>query len=777
MAVEEPEQPVDLTNCDREAIHLIGSIQPHGVLLAADPESRLITHASQNSASLLGKDAQQLLGSSLNPFLTDEALLFLKDSSGEPGATSYHYALSVDGADLNASLYRSHSHGIVELESAANKKAVDPLQTSSVARRWIEVLETCNDWRDVVQSTAHEIRRLTGYDRVMVYRFAEDNHGWVTGESKRDDWEPYLDLHYPATDIPQPARRLLLLHPLRQICNVRASEVPILGRDGPGADAELDLTHSSLRQPSSIHLEYLENMKVRASFTASIIIQGKLWGLIACHHSAPFQLSRRLQADVFTVTQLVARRLDVLKARAALQHQTQRSLLESRMWNADQAGEEAKEGLDGLVAGLVQRFVEEALSLTGCDGIGFCLGETLHLLGRTPKQETVRALLHAVPQQGQETTRFSDRLALEFPGIGLRPDDPAGALVHIQLNGELRAVFWFRQEAVQTVNWAGNPSKTREAIRTGNQPISPRKSFKAWKEIQRGISQPWKPLEIESARAIGSAIFARWDHFMRLHAESALREKVHALKIVERELRLREQELEKAAAHLEERVRERTRQVRDLSTELTLAEQRERDRIAQILHDDIQQLLVSMQMRLNRFAERETVPPGAIQNLLKDLTRTMEISRDLTTDLSPPVLSGRSFIDALHWLHSFMDVRYQLNVRVEFEEGLPPLPKQLQVMLFQIVRELLFNVVKHAQTSEAIVSMRQTNGILSICVEDHGKGFRVSETAPASKGSYGTSQIRKQLALLDGSLTIDSAPGKGSRATVQIPLPDPEPET
>lgn len=886
MAAAKPEDTVNLTNCDREAIHLIGTIQPHGVLLAADWESRLITHASENSGRLLGKETQQLLGSSLDPFLTGRAGSFLEDCSTGP-APGYHYLLSMGGAKFHASIYRSGSHAIVELEPATDEEAVGPLQTGSFAGRWIERLETCNDWRDVVQTTAAEVRRLTGYDRVMVYRFAEDNHGWVVGEIKRDDWEPYLDLHYPATDIPQPARRLLLLHPLRQIADVGAAEVPVLGIDGPGpgAGTKLDLTHSSLRQPSSIHLEYLQNMGVGASFTASIIIKGKLWGLIACHHGLPFQLSQSLQADVLTIAQLVGRRLTFLEAHAALQHQAQRSALESRLLHAEHVADQAGEdGSDRLLADLIRRFLDEALALTGCDGVGFHVGENLHIFGQTPARATVQALFQAVSQNGRGTIYVSDRMAGEFPGIGLQSGDPVGAMVSIQAIGDLRAVFWFRQETVQTVQWAGDPNKTREAVRAGNQAISPRKSFKSWKEVHRGLSRPWASLEIESAEAIGSAILARWDHFMRLRAESALRQKlkelyeltgdlqnlfaateiatifldpelrllrftphvtrlfqvdqtyvgrplaefserlgyaelnadaqavladqevvereiqgrdgtwylmrmlpyrsvenrpvgivvsffdVHALKVAEHQLRLREQDLEKAAAHLEDRVRERTRQVRELSAQLTLAEQNERDRIAQILHDDIQQMLVSMQMRLHFLSQKETLPPEGLQDILRDLRRTMEIGRELTTDLSPPVLRHGNFVDTLHWLKTLMKDRYQLKVRVEVEDDLPALSKQLQVILFQIVRELLFNVVKHAQTSEAVVTMRQMNGTLSIRVEDHGKGFRLSDKPSPSKGSYGTSHIQEQLAILNSSLTIDSEPNKGCRATVQIPL-------
>lgn len=751
MPAEETERTVNLTNCDREAIHLIGSIQPHGVLLAADLQSRLITHASENCESLLVKSPQQLLNSSMDPFLTQEAISFLEDSPGErKGSGEYYHSITIGGARFDASLYRSGSHGIMELEPATDEKALHPLQPCSFARRWIERLETCDGWRDVIQTTAEEVRLVTRYDRVMVYRFSDDDHGWVAGESKRDDWEPYLNLHYPATDIPQPARRLLLLHPLRQICDVRAAEVTILARDGSEAGANLDLTNSSLRQPSSIHLEYLQNMGVGASFTASIIIQGKLWGLIACHHGAPFRLSRRLQADVITVAQLSARRLEFLEARAARQHQTLRSRLESRLLHAELLVDQAeKEGPERLLVDLVRRFLEEALSLTGCDGVGFYLGGDLYLFGQTPGQETVRALLQAVREPGRGTICFSDRLVQEFPEIGLQQDDPAGAMVHVKLDGELHAVFWFRQEAVQTVQWAGNPNKTREAVRTGKQPISPRKSFKAWKEIHRGISRPWKPLEIESAQAVGSAVLARWDHFMRLRAEH---------------------DLEQAAAHLEDRVRERTRQVRELSVQLTQAEQKERDRIAQILHDDIQQMLVSMQMRLHVLSQREGLPPDSIQDLLRDLQRTMEISRELTTDLSPPVLRHGNFVDTLHWLQSLMEKRHRLNVRVEAEDTIPPLSKQLQVTLFQVVRELLFNIVKHAQTSEAIVGVRQANDALSICVEDHGRGFHVSEKPPASKGGYGTVHIEEQLAFFGGVLLIDSEPNKGCRATVRIPL-------
>ena len=232
-----------------------------------------------------------------------------------------------------------------------------------------------------------------------------------------------------------------------------------------------------------------------------------------------------------------------------------------------------------------------------------------------------------------------------------------------------------------------------------------------------------------------------------------------------------QQKLSAATAAFEERVTERTQQVRELSSRLTLAEQRERDRIAQILHDDLQQMLVSVQMRVHLLAKAQNLPSESVHDLLTDLENTVEMSRELTMDLSPPVLSHDGFLETLCWLQSIMKQRHQLEVQLTAPDDCPPLRRELRVLLFQVVRELLFNVVKHAQTDTAHVILYHDENSVEIEVRDEGRGFDAHQLPPSkSKASYGTAHIQEQLEVLGGQLTIFSEPNKGCRALVKVPI-------
>ncbi len=520
---DHPEEEIPLTECDKEQIHLIGSIQGHGVLLAARADDLSITHASANCMESFGRPVEQLIGTSLRDFLSDEANSYLAENIKQEGVEEFYFPIEKGEARFDASLYRSGDHWILEFEPIPSHWMSDPLRAPALIRQWTDQLYTCSDWRDTAQQAAEELRVLTGYDRVMMYRFEEDNHGWVAAESKRDDWESYLDLHYPATDIPLPARRLFLQHPLRQIPDVQAPSIPIMGQKGEDDGRELDLTRSSLRQPSSIHVEYLGNMGVSATLTASIINEGKLWGLIACHHGSPFRLPRRLQAKVLSMAQLLGTRISFLEARTALLHQTRRSQIENTILHAPYSSDDGiEQKFDKLLTGLIQPHLDSLFSLTRSCGVVFCLNQKLYSFGTTPIDASVHAVMAAIQQREILSAFGTHSLTKDFPEIDFGPNPPAGLLLQFHHDAEKRAVLWFRPELVKVVNWAGDPRKTIEGVREGNRKISPRQSFKIWQETHQGLADRWNPLEVESAHALGTAVLARWDYLLRIRAEKEL---------------------------------------------------------------------------------------------------------------------------------------------------------------------------------------------------------------------------------------------------------------
>jgi signal transduction histidine kinase len=251
------------------------------------------------------------------------------------------------------------------------------------------------------------------------------------------------------------------------------------------------------------------------------------------------------------------------------------------------------------------------------------------------------------------------------------------------------------------------------------------------------------------------------------------------------EAQAREQTLAATAAELrtlnetlEERVRERTHQAQELSRALTLAEQRERREVAQVLHDDLQQVLYGLQLGL-RTLELQA-PELETASLQEQLHRThdlvgeaIEATRRLTVDLSPPILAGEGLVDTLRWLATHIEERFDLSVDLEAEEGLTTPTDDMRVLLFQTVRELLFNAVKHADTDRATVALFERDGSFLVEVSDEGVGFDPA-TAPTSSsgtlGGFGLRRARERLSLFGGCVELMSAPGQGTRATITIPV-------
>ncbi|MBU2533060.1 MAG: GAF domain-containing protein, partial [Alphaproteobacteria bacterium] len=300
-ASQSPLEIIDLDSCDREPIHIIGSIQPHGALIAADQKTLLVEYASANAASFIGRPAEDIIGNSLETVLGPETFALVTAANLTPAQPDYlrpwFSTLSVrdDATTKNIEFYAHTKAGkiIVELVEAELEPTLlwdqDGLRQSIITQ-----LVQPNAMDELARVSADIVRTVTGFDRVMIYRFAADKHGEVIAESTNRA-DSFLGLHYPASDIPEPARKHFLSNIIRYIPDISAEPMPIYMASGEAADANssapLDLTYAKLRGVSPVHIQYLKNMGVGASLSISLITNNHLWGLIACHHYAPRSLS------------------------------------------------------------------------------------------------------------------------------------------------------------------------------------------------------------------------------------------------------------------------------------------------------------------------------------------------------------------------------------------------------------------------------------------------------------------------------------------------------
>ena len=479
--------PVDLTNCDREPIHQIGAIQNFGALIAVTTDG-MIAHRSANFAEMLSLSEPPQIGTQLSELFTPEAMSAIGRASGmlnDPESVERLFAVHLVGGKgpFDCAIHNTDGLTVIEFEPSASDEMDRQLRSLQPILRQ---LERSDDLLELCQQAADRLRDLLGFDRVMVYRFQADESGAVIAESVEEGYDSFHGLRYPRTDIPQQARRLYLRNRFRIISDTLAEPVPI----EPQIRAEgepLDLSMSTLRAVSPIHIEYLINMGVRASLSISIVIDGKLWGLFACHHYAPKVLpySLRTAAELFSELFSLTAERTIGKERASVQD-AGRSLHDQLM-RAIAGGEALVEALPTLRP-IIKRAIPH-------DGISAYVDGEYRALGAAPDESEFMALMPALNSSATSRTIASDSLVKRIPAAAAFADRAVGALIIPVSRSPRDYVILWRRELKQTVTWAGNPEKPVELGPNGAR-LTPRKSFEAWQQSVTGKSAEWTEVEL-----------------------------------------------------------------------------------------------------------------------------------------------------------------------------------------------------------------------------------------------------------------------------------------
>jgi PAS domain S-box-containing protein len=481
--------------CAREPIHVPGSIQPHGALLAVSLADLRVVQASANAEEFLGTSAPSLLGRSLDE-LFDAPLHVALDAIEQTNPR----AVLIAGRLFDAILHRTGERLLVELEpAAAQDERTHPAFPEPYLQlnRAISRLREAANVDELLAVAAREVRSLIEFDRVMVYRFEPDDHGVVVAEARRDDLQPYLGQHYPATDIPPQARRLYLINPLRIIPDARYRPSPLVPATDPATGAPLDLSQSVLRSVSPVHLEYLANMGARASMSISLPYGSRLWGLLACHHETPrfIPYRTRLACELFgnVLTWLVAMRADGEEAQARARAADTRMAIVERV------------NRDGVVNGVI-RGSPSVLDLVAASGAAIWRSGTCCTLGKTPSENQIERLVHWLRTVLRDGVYATEGLSHVCP-FGAELKDLASGLLAVSFAAPWEhLILWFRPEAPRTVRWAGDPGVP---LGWRDERICPRRSFSEWLEQVKLTAVPWQGVEIESAVGLRAAIVER----------------------------------------------------------------------------------------------------------------------------------------------------------------------------------------------------------------------------------------------------------------------------
>ena len=484
---------VTLSNCDREPIHVPGVIQPHGILLALTEGDLRIVQASSNFDCFLGVEVEQPIGVSVEQLLGNESATAIRElaASANDQVAVTAVQVATTGAPRVCELLVHRSGGLVICELEPREVDV-PAAGALTGTRAPGV---AGGVQRLFTRAASEVRQLTGYDRVMVYRFDEDGHGEVIGEARNASLDPLLGHHYPATDIPRQARALYLRQMIRMIVDVNYEPASIIPTDNPLTGEPLDLGLATLRSVSPIHLEYLRNMGVTATLTISLIREGQLWGMIACHHyEAPYFVPHRTRAACAFLGELLSAQLTNVETGEYERERQALVIAGARIARRVQTAETVLTGLRASVDSLAE--------LWTADGVAVLTHDGRVTWGYVPAPDLEAEILRRGPPR---RPLVIDRLSRELPLVSHHTE--LSGVLALPLPDSLGThIVWYRDDWARELKWGGNPDTLRPDLTSMDvKSLSPRRSFETWRQAVVGQSRPWTRAQIDAATELVEA--------------------------------------------------------------------------------------------------------------------------------------------------------------------------------------------------------------------------------------------------------------------------------
>lgn len=485
----------DLSNCEREQIHLAGSIQPHGALLVLREPDHVVVQASANAAAFLGLP-HELIGRPVDAIEGDLARC-IGPHVDVPMLSSLPLAvrctIGPGRAAFDVVLHRPpHGGLVIELERAG--PAVDRSRQVEEALRRILLASSL---RALCDEAARIFRDLTGYDRVMVYRFDEEGHGEVLSEEREPALEAFLGNRYPATDIPQIARRLYERNRVRVLVDINYTPVPLMPAVLPDTGQPLDMSLCGLRSVSPIHVQYLKNMGVGATLVVSLMVGGRLWGLISCHHYVPRVVPFETRTVCELLAEAVGTRIAALASFARGQADIAVRRLEQRLIEAIPREGNWRSALFDHPQSLLQ-----PLNATG---VALLFEGQMQTAGEVPGTLELRRIGEWLDARDGAPVIATTSLGLDEPEFEALSPVASGVAAAPLSDSRGEYLVWFRPERVRTVTWGGDPAK---AVVTGATPfdLSPRRSFAQWHQLVERTSEAWSEADLAAARLIGDTV-------------------------------------------------------------------------------------------------------------------------------------------------------------------------------------------------------------------------------------------------------------------------------
>ena len=481
-------------SCADEPIHIPGSVQAHGFFLLIDVEANSVAVASENAEAFLNLPLKLILGAGLDALFDREVLASLKtvdDSVAPANGVTYLGTFRVRGEMFSVMTHMIDERRALEFERV--EKLVSPELMNAVITNFVATLGQVSSQRALCDAVVQQVQQLTGYDRVLLYSFDEEGHGTVLSESNNGKLPSYLGLRFPGSDIPAQARALYVRNTMRIIPDADYVPSPLVSKAGSDAGAPVDLSLSILRSVSPVHLEYMHNMGTLSSMSVSVLVDGKLWGLISGHHAEAKNVAYLIRSACdmlakMASTQLLALRTSARLAETLRFHAVQRQLLTHLAVEPNY-----------MVS--LRDHMDELMSVANASGVALLIDGSVHVHGTVPDSDAIGRLSDWLDEAGEMEIFSSHELERLIPWTAAIRQVASGLLAVRISSVRRRYLLWFRPEIVETVQWAGVPS-----MKTEGDSLHPRASFESWKDVVRGRSESWTEFEIESALDFRSSL-------------------------------------------------------------------------------------------------------------------------------------------------------------------------------------------------------------------------------------------------------------------------------
>lgn len=481
----------DAEFCGRVPLNQTNLIQPHGILLIVDQKDFSVLQASDNADVVFGMPAAELVKTKLTALLPEDEMQQLSQLFGGTVSGKLPFVFSINGQRYLSIVEQQEAYFVVEVEKTPHTNHAD-LSFISIyqeLKRAMAGIEACTSTMETCQTVAKELKRLSGFDKVMVYCFDEEWNGDVVAEEMEPGMESYYGLKFPASDIPKQARELYRKSPYRLIPTIDYEPVRIYPVINPLTNAFVDLSYSNLRSVAGVHLEYLRNMKVNASMSTRILKDGELWGLIACHHRTPKYLSYEMCSVFELLSSVITAKISAVQNRDSFALKSTKQQLQNDV--VEQV----------LSEGAIDGGKDTLLNLLDADGVAMVSNHRVQTFGTTPGQQEIEDLVFWLQANSVASIYHQPSLPTVYEAAEGYAETASGLLA-LPIEAEKGDfVLAFRPEAVRKIDWGGNPNEALQFESDGKK-YHPRASFKIWQQVVKQTAQPWKKETLEAAEGL-----------------------------------------------------------------------------------------------------------------------------------------------------------------------------------------------------------------------------------------------------------------------------------